>query len=481
MSAEGGWKPDGFQLAQVKKIYMIAVCGTGMGSLAGLLKTDGYNVSGSDSNVYPPMSEQLAGQGIAIAQGYDEANVPEDVDLVIIGNAISKDNPEAKAVIRRGTPYFSFPQALGEIFISKKRSIVVSGTHGKTTTSALVAFILRDCGLDPSFLIGGVLHDFSSSMGIGGGEYFVVEGDEYDSAFFDKEPKFLHYRPEILIVGNLEFDHADIYKNLEEIETKFLALMKILPEYGKVIAGLESESVAQVVKTAPCPVESFGLDSGYDWSARNIVIGPETMELDVLLQGKLVTHLRSGLIGQHNARNIVAAMAACLTAGVTPEQFAESLERFRGVRRRQDVIGEANGILIIDDFAHHPTAVDVTLKSFRSRYPAKKIWAVFEPRTATSRRSIFQQSYKEAFDAVDNVVLAPLFAPEKIPEDQRMNIDDLIAGIEGRGINTFKPGDYDQILDFLMEKVSSDALVVFLSSGGFGDLPRRLRNKLSYR
>ena len=467
--------------AKARKIHLIAICGTGMGTLAGMLAARGYEVSGSDQGIYPPMSDQLARAGIALAQGYDPSHVPPDADLVVIGNAVSRDNPEVQAVLTRGLPYGSFPEVLSEFFIHGRKSIVVAGTHGKTTTTAIVARVLDLAGLDPSFLVGGVLRDYDASFRLGRGEHFVSEGDEYDSAFFDKEPKFLHYRPDVLVVGNLEFDHGDIYKDLDQIKGKFVTLIGMLPKDGLLILGSESPAAVEVAAAAPCRVTTFGLAGGEDWTASRLASGEDAMEMDVVRGGAKVATVRATLVGEHNARNLLAAMAACDAAGVPPAWFAEAAARFGGVRRRQEIRGRARGVFVMDDFAHHPTAVAVTLASLRARYPERPIWAVFEPRSATSRRAAFQEEYAACFDAADRVVLAPLFAPDKIAADQRLDLDRLATDLGDRGRAVARPGGYVAILAYLLGAIGEGGpapLVVFMSSGGFEDLPARLLDRL---
>ena len=468
--------------AKVRKIHMIAVCGTGMGTLAGMLAASGHAVSGSDQGIYRPMSDQLARAGIALAQGYDPSHVPADADLVVIGNAVSRDNPEVQAVLARGLAYGSFPEVLFEFFIRDRASIVVTGTHGKTTTTAIVARVLDLAGRDPSFLVGGVLRDYDASFRLGRGPHFVSEGDEYDSAFFDKEPKFLHYRPDVLVVGNLEFDHGDIYKDLDQIQGKFVKLVAMLPRDGLIVLGSESPAAVAATAAAPCRVATFGLTGAEDWTVSRLSVDEDAMELDVVHSGTPVATVRASLVGEHNARNLLAAMAACEAAGVPPARFAEAVARFGGVRRRQETRGTARGVVVMDDFAHHPTAVAVTLGSLLARYSTRPVWAVFEPRSATSRRAVFQADFARCFDDADRVVLAPLFAPEKIPADQRLDLDRLAADLEGRGRVVARPGSYDAILEYLTESIGAGRgpapLVVFMSSGGFGDLPARLLERL---
>jgi UDP-N-acetylmuramate: L-alanyl-gamma-D-glutamyl-meso-diaminopimelate ligase len=334
--------------------------------------------------------------------------------------------------------------------------------------------VLTECGLDPSFLIGGVLRDHETSHRLGEGKHFVVEGDEYDTAFFDKGPKFLHYRPRTLVFGNLEFDHADIYKNLEEIEARFVQLLGLMPPDGLVIAGHEGDAVARVLDHARCRVSTFGFGEGATWRATNVAIQGDAMEFEVGHEGIPVARLRTHLVGEHNALNLMAAMAACREAGVEPARFAEAVGRFRGVHRRQEVRGMGRGVTVIDDFGHHPTAVRMTLESIRRRYPARTIWAAFEPRSATTRRNVFQKEWAGAFRDADRVVLAPLFAPEKVPAGELLDLDRLAIEIDKGNHIAYIAYDYDEILELILAQVTPGSVVVFFSSGGFGSLPSRL-------
>jgi len=469
------WNPD-----SIKKIHMVAVCGVGMGSLAGMFREAGYRITGSDQDVYPPMSDQLAKMGIEVSRGYRAENVPDDADLVVIGNAISRDNPEAREVLSRGIPYTSFPDALYSFFIRGRRSVVVSGTHGKTTTASLIAWILESAGRSPSFMIGGVPVDFGVNYRLGSGEVFVSEGDEYDSAFFDKGPKFLHYRPEILVLGNVEFDHADIYRDLDHVLSAFGRLLDTMESDGLIVAGMEDERVRSLVADAKTPVQGFGIDSGFEWNCGgNVTISENRMIVDVRRGKDLQATVQCGQVGLYNARNILAAFAACRHLGLSAEEIGEAASAFKGVMRRQERVGQAQGVLIFHDFAHHPTAVSAALRSFRQRYPEQRIWAVFEPRTATSRRKVFQARYADAFVDADRLILAPVFKPEKIPEGEVLDTRALVRDLNDRGLNAMYCRSFEGILDHLVQSLEPKDVVVFMSNGAFGGLPGRLLGELS--
>jgi UDP-N-acetylmuramate: L-alanyl-gamma-D-glutamyl-meso-diaminopimelate ligase len=400
-----------------RRIHFVAIAGTGMGSLAGLLKARGLAVTGSDDQLYPPMSTALEGWGIPVNPSFRPEHVLEaEPDLVVIGNAVRANNPEARAAIDEGLPYRSFSDALYELAIAGRHPVVVSGTHGKTTTTSLVAYLLLACGRDPSLLVGGFAHDFDGSFREGAGPHFVVEGDEYDTAFFDKTPKFLHYHPRTLVVTSVEFDHADIYRDLDHVKQAFRSLVAGMPADGTIVAALGHEHVRDVVSRAPCRVVGYGVERPeLFFSAVALEPDPEGTQCEIRRDGESLGRVRVPLHGAFNVENALAALAVADVLGVPPDQSLPALAGFRGVKRRLEVRGEAAGVTVLDDFAHHPTAVEASIGAARARYPGRRLIAIFEPRTNTSRRALFQQRYAEAFDGADVVIVravpdAPIYS-----------------------------------------------------------------------
>jgi UDP-N-acetylmuramate: L-alanyl-gamma-D-glutamyl-meso-diaminopimelate ligase len=457
-------------------VHLSGACGTAMASLAGLLKARGDEVTGSDQDVYPPMSLQLETLGVPLLSPYAEANVPPDADLVVIGNALSRGNPEVEVVLDRRQPMTSLPALLSEEFLKGRTSLVVAGTHGKTTTSTLLAFILNRAGLGPSFLIGGVPVDFETSYRLGRGEHFVVEGDEYDSAFFDKRPKFVHYRPDVAVIGNIEHDHADIYPDLASVKTAFARLLAIIPRRGLLVAGVESPLVREL--RAPCRVETFSASGEADWRAEEIRVSGETSRFRLVLRGVDQGVFELGVPGEHNVRNALAALAVACSVGVLPDQARESLAAFRGVKRRLELRGSARGVAVYDDFAHHPTAVRETLKALRASRPGGRLFAVFEPRSYTSRTRIFQDDFAGSFDAADRVIIAGVHLPERIPAGERLSEVELVDAIGPKA--RFIPS-VGEIVGGLVDEVQEGDVVVILSTGGFGGIHTALLGALDRR
>ena len=458
------------------RVHFVAVCGVGTGSLAGLLKQQGYRVTGSDENVYPPMSTFLQGIGIDILPGFSEDHVADGPDLVVIGNAVSRGNPEAEAVLRRGLPYASLPQALGRFLIDGKRSVVVAGTHGKTTTTSLMSWVLVAAGLDPSFFIGGIPVNFGSGFRAGAGPWVVMEGDEYDSAFFDKGPKFLHYQPERVILTSVEFDHADIYRDLEHVKDAFRRLVAIIPAGGSLLVCDEAVHARELARGAVCPVLSYGLSGDADWQARDVRPARGRTAFTPCYRGAAEPPVELPLIGRHNARNALAVYATAREIGLSPADTGAALASFRGVRRRQEIAGEAAGVLVIDDFAHHPTAVADTVAAVREAWPGRPLWAVFEPRSQTSRRRVFLDEFAAALAGADRVVLPDLYHPEKIPEDQRLAPAELVDCINrrrGDEAASYLPGADDIARVVVRDAVAGD-IVLVMSNGGFGGLPGKI-------
>jgi UDP-N-acetylmuramate: L-alanyl-gamma-D-glutamyl-meso-diaminopimelate ligase len=456
------------------RIHLSAICGTAMASMAGLLKERGHEITGSDQDVYPPMSTQLQARGIAVRTPYAEDNVPEDADLVVIGNALSRGNPEVEVVLDRRQRYTSMPALLAEEFLRGRTSLVVAGTHGKTTTTSLLAFILDLAGQEPSFLVGGAPVDFGRSYRIGRGSAFVVEGDEYDCAFFDKRPKFLHYLPEVAVIGNVEFDHADIYDDLAEVQTAFRRLVGLVPRRGLVVAGAESPALRKILPGAPCRVETFAVEAAADWRASDVRPMGEGTSFQLERRGARLGEFELALVGEHNVRNALAAMAAAAAVGVPPEAAREALATFRGVKRRLEVRQTVRGVTVYDDFAHHPSAVRETLQAIRSRAGAARIVAVFEPRSYTSRTRAFQAEFAQAFRAADRVIVAAAHLPGKVPASQRLSEGDLVASIRDQGTNADHIPRVTDIVEALAGELLAGDRVVVLSNGGFGGLHDRL-------
>ena len=460
------------------KVHLSGIAGTAMASLAGLLRERGHPVTGSDQDVYPPMSTQLEALGIPVRSPYAAANVPEDADMVVIGNALSRGNPEVEVVLDRKQRMASLPSLLADEFIRGKTSLVVAGTHGKTTTTSILAFLLHRAGLDPSFLIGGVPVDFERSYRLGAGAHMVLEGDEYDTAFFDKRPKFVHYLPDIAIIGNVEYDHADIYPDLASVQRAFVHLLNLVPRRGLVVAGLETPALREILPKAHCPVETFGLSSEADWRAVDVRASDEGWRFRLVRKGRDLGDFSLPLPGEHNLRNALAALAAAAAAGVEPETSRGALASFRGVKRRLEVRGRARGVVVYDDFAHHPTAVRETLRALRAGLAARpgpgRLVAVFEPRSYTSRTRVFQDEFARAFQDADRVVVAAAHLPAKVPDGQRLSETALVGAIAELGKDArFIPG-VDDIVARLAAELREGDRVVILSNGGFGGIHEKL-------
>jgi UDP-N-acetylmuramate: L-alanyl-gamma-D-glutamyl-meso-diaminopimelate ligase len=461
-------------------IHLIAICGVGMASLAGLLQAQGYRVTGADQNVYPPMSTYLETIGIGVLSGYSAEHLSSRPDLVIVGNAVSKNNPEAQAVLDRGIPYISFPQALGRFLIGSRTSLVVTGTHGKTTTTALLAWALTCAGYDPGFFVGGVPINFGSGWSPGRGNYVVLEGDEYDSAFFDKGPKFLHYRPNKAILTSLEFDHADIYRDLEHLKAAFRRFIDLIPADGFLLVCSEHPAAKEVASEAHCPVSFYGDIEPSDWTTRNVVNRNGKTLFEPCYQGKTEGIVQIGLFGRHNVNNVLAAYAMGRELGIGHKELVQGLETFSGVKRRQEIKGEIDDILVIDDFAHHPTAVKETIDAIRSAYPGRRLWAIFEPRSNTSRRRLFAGEFARALAAADRVVIAGIYQPEKIPAEIRLSPAEVVDEIN-RGTGSERACYIEKALD-IPWLISSEAqqgdIVLVMSNGGFDGVQDKILHAL---
>ncbi len=462
----------------IRHIHIMGICGTGMAALAGMLKASGFAVTGSDSGVYPPMSDFLKGQGIQAAGGYGPQNLEPRPDLVIVGNVITRKNPEAQALATAAIPYLSFPQALAHFFISGRTSLVVAGTHGKTTTSSLLASALHQAGLDPSFMIGGIVREFDANFRLGHGPHFVAEGDEYDTAFFDKGSKFLHYRPNIAIITSVEFDHADIFADLDAIKSTFRKFVALLPKDGLIVAHLDDPNVAEIVADAPCEVQGYGFSPELTWSLADIRAGLGITSFQVRHQGQDWAELTVRMPGRHNCLNSLAVTAVLHRIGLAPEQINTALSSFGGVKRRQEVRGVERGITVIDDFAHHPTAVHETLAALKAAYAGQRLVTVFEPRTNSSRRAIFQQDYVSAFDAADLILIRRPIPLDNVPAEELFSSEQLAADLQARGLDASTFADTDAILDHLMTILKEGDAVAILSNGGFDNIHSRLLSQL---
>jgi UDP-N-acetylmuramate: L-alanyl-gamma-D-glutamyl-meso-diaminopimelate ligase len=465
--------------ANPSHIHLMGICGTGMAALAGMLQQSGYRISGSDSQVYPPMSVFLGSLNIPVQNGYDPANLRPRPDLVIVGNVITKKNPEAAALAELNIPYLSFPQALAHFFIQSRTSLVVAGTHGKTTTCSLLAATLHKANLDPSFMIGGIVQEFGTNFRLGGGKYFVAEGDEYDTAFFDKESKFLHYRPKVAVITSLEFDHADIFADLEAIKRSFKKFVALLPKDGLLIANLDEPNVAEVAAEAPCPVQGYGLHPSRNWAIAELQAVQEGTRFTVLKNGDPWATMTVRLSGRHNCLNSLAVCAVLDHLGIGPAAIGLGLKSFAGVKRRQEVRGEEKGITVIDDFAHHPTAVKETLAGLRQAYAGRRLVAVFEPRTNSSRRAVFQRDYVSAFDAAYLILLREPVPIEGLASEELFSSRRLAADLGAeRGLAAEALPTTDAILARLQSLLRPGDVVAVLSNGGFDNIHTRLLQQL---
>ena len=461
-------------------VHLIGVGGTGMAALAGLLHESGCRVTGSDTELYPPTSTLLDAMGIRVHPGYDAAHLDPAPDLVVIGNAVRRGNPEAEEVLDRRLPHDSMPGVLERRFLPGRHSIVVAGTHGKTTTTAMLAWVLDRAGRSPGFLIGGLPRNFDRPYRLGSGAAFVLEGDEYDTAFFDKGPKFLHYRPDTALVGTVEFDHADIYRDLEEVKRAFRWLTNIVPRRGLLVRHEDCATTREVTAAALARVEGYGIGSGL-WRAEGIAETPEGTRFAVARDGRRFLEANLRMSGEFNVRNALAVVAAAAEQGLSAGEIAEGLTTFDGVRRRLEIKGEVAGVVVLDDFAHHPTAIAETLRAVRRRFVGRRVLAVLEPRSWSLRRNVFQDRLPAAFDAADQVVLARVFLAEALPESERLDPDRLVRDPAERGKPArFLPG-VDAIVEYLGEECRAGDVVAFLSNGGFGGIHGKLLEALAGR
>ncbi len=455
-------------------IHLIGICGVGMSSLAGMLKDKGYIITGSDRNIYPPISTFLERLSIPVKNGYSPYNLHPIPDLVIVGNVITKDNPEAGELLRLRIPYLSMPQALKKFAMDRKKSIIIAGTHGKTTISALTAWILEVAGMDPSFMIGGIAKNFESNFKLATGPYFVIEGDEYDTAFFDKRPKFLHYGPYITVITSIEFDHADIYKGIEEIKDSFRHLIKMIPADGLLCANIDDPAVAEEIKKARCPCLTYAIKTEADLSLGDVTVNDNGTMLTIVKGKKEYLSVTTDLYGDHNISNILAAIPIAYRLKIKGEIIAKALATFKGVKRRLELIGNYKDILVIDDFAHHPTAVRETTKAVKAHYRNRRLVAVFEPRSNSSRRNIFQNAYASSFNCADLVILPEPPMMDKIPVNERFSSIKLTANLRGGGIEAHYFPNNDDLLDGLLSLVKPGDVILIMSNGAFDHIQQRL-------
>lgn len=460
-------------------IHLMGICGTGMTSLATLLVEAGYQVTGSDQNIYPPMSTQLKQLGIALSNGYAASNLDSNPDLVVIGNVIRRDNPEAQETLKRGLPYRSMPQALSELFLASRTPIVVAGTHGKSTLATLTTWLLEAAGTSPGFFVGAVGKNFGTGARIGQGPFFVIEGDEYDTAFFDKGPKFLHYRPHFAILTSIEFDHADIYRNLDHLKESFAKLVEIIPPDGMLIACSDYAQVLDITSRAHCRIVTYGLSKG-SYTAHMIDAGPGGTRFSIMGPQGEQTYT-SPLYGAHNLQNAAAAIALLCESGIAPAKIQKGLNSFQGLARRQDVVGEEQTVTVIDDFAHHPTAVRETIAAMRMKYPARRLWTLFEPRSNTSRRKVFQKDFAQSFGKADRVIIAGVYRADLIPPDERLDPAALATDIGHAGTEAHYIQDTEHILQFVLDHVRPRDVILVMSNGIFDNIATRIVNGLKAR
>lgn len=462
----------------VKRIHLVAACGTGMGALAAMLKELGFDVTGSDQNVYPPMSDFLRKKEIPVADGFSEKNISYGPDLVVVGNTVRKDNPEVGKMESMGLHYCSMPQAINRFVSAGKKPILVTGTHGKTTTSSILAWVLYQADLDPSFVIGGILKNFDSNYLLGNGEHVVIEGDEYDTAFFDKRPKFSHYDPFMAILTGVEFDHADIFRDIDHIKQVFGNFVSGISPQRTLFAFDGDDNVAKLIQSGRCRIVKYGRDKDSPWRLGAISIEPPWTRFEVLKQGRAFGTFNTRLVGEHNLVNALPVIAAADSMGISEKSIAEAFETFKGIRRRQEVRGEKKNITVMDDFAHHPTAVKETIRAVRPFCSDGRLVAVFEPRTNSSRRNVFQEVYPLVFDPADLICIRKPPMLDGIPVSERFSSEKLVDDLRKRGKDAHYFPDTESIIDFLAAEARSGDWVLIMSNGGFDNIHERLLEKL---
>jgi len=465
-------------MTRKQHIHLVGICGTAMASLAGMLKQRGFSVTGSDAAAYPPMSDFLASLGIPVSQPFALTNLEPRPELVVVGNVISRGNVELEHILDERIPFCSLPQILQDEFLRGKEVLVVAGTHGKTTTTSMLAWIFHSARLQPSFLIGGIAENFGSSFQLGQGKHFILEGDEYDTAFFDKGPKFLHYFPDTVILTSVEFDHADIYKDLDAVETAFKRLVNLVPRRGRIVAFDSGESLDRCLARAFCPVERYGTGTNAAWQVTNLRLEPMRTGWSVLRHSQLWADLEFAVAGEYNVMNATAAAALAAGYGIPKEDIVAALKTFKSVKRRLEVRAQVNGVTIIDDFAHHPTAIAGTLTALRSRYPGARLWAILEPRSNTLRRNVLQDDLAKSLALADEVVVTNVFKSDSIPEPERLDLVALAAQVQKHGRRARIVPDVDGIVQLVAPEMCPGDVVAILSNGGFGGIYEKLPQRL---
>jgi UDP-N-acetylmuramate: L-alanyl-gamma-D-glutamyl-meso-diaminopimelate ligase len=469
-------------MSETKHIHVIGIGGSAMAPLAGMLREKGFRVSGSDSGVYPPASTLLENLGISFFHTFDAAHLDPKPDLVVIGNIIARGNPELEEVLDRKIPYRSLPEMLEEEFLPGRHSIVVSGTHGKTTTTAMLAWIFHVEGKKPNFLVGGVAENFGKSYGLEGGPDFILEGDEYETAFWDRGPKFFHYHPDDLIITSLEYDHADIYADFDVYQLAFRRLVNLVPRSGRVVVWGDTEQSGPALRAATakafCPVATYGFSAQNDWVASNVAVEGETTRFRVTCRGKAFGEFALSATGRHNVLNAMAAIVVASGRGVSVEMLAQALSTFRSVKRRMDVKGERAGILVVDDFAHHPTAVRATIEAARGRWPNRRLWAILEPRSNSMRRKVFEESLPKALALADRVVLGGVFRAQQLGDENRLAPESVAQSVRELGKDARAFEGADAIADYLAAETRAGDLLLVMSNGSFDGLCDKLMKKL---
>lgn len=461
---------------KARSIHLIGICGTAMASLAGMLKARGLDVRGSDIAAYPPMSAFLDSLGIPVLQPYSEKNLMPTPDVVVVGNAISRGNPELEYLLDQRIPFVSMPEVIHQEFICGHNSLVVAGTHGKTTTTSMLAWIFERAGRNPSFLIGGIAENFGSSFAVTDGAEFIIEGDEYDTAFFDKGPKFLHYFPDSVILTSVEFDHADIYRDLEAVKFAFKRLVNLVPRRGKIIAWDGNENVTECVEKAFCAVERYGMSADSFWRVDDVQYGTASTRWKVHRDGKLFSEFEFALAGEYNVLNATAAAALAHSYGISAEAIADALRDFKSVKRRLEVRAEINGITIIEDFAHHPTAIAATLGALRKRYPGRRLWAIIEPRSNTLRRNVLQLALIVSLANADRVAIASVFfkATDALKPEERLDVNAVITKLYELGVPASEFPNVEAIINDVVPQLAPGDVVAILSNGGFDGIYEKL-------
>jgi len=469
-------------MSEAKHVHVIGIGGSAMAPLAGMLREHGYRVTGSDSGVYPPASTLLEKLGISFFHEFDGAHLSPAPDLVVIGNIIARGNPELEEVLDRKIPYRSMPEILEEVFLPGRHSIVVSGTHGKTTTTAMLAWIFHSAGKRPNFLVGGVAENFGKSYGLGGGEEFILEGDEYETAFWDRGPKFFHYHPDDLVITSLEFDHADIYRDFGTYELAFRRLVNLVPRRGRVVIWGDTEESGPALRRAAekafCPVETYGFSAGNDWVASDLAVDGAGMKFRVEYKGKRFGDFMLAATGRHNVLNAMAAIAVAQGRGISAEDLAKALATFRSVKRRMDVKSEVRGVLVVDDFAHHPTAVRATIEAARARWPGRRLWAILEPRSNSMRRKVFEETLPVALALADRVILGGVFRAQQLGDENRLEPEAVAESVRELGKSARVFPSADAIADQLSSEAEPGDVLLVMSNGSFDGLCEKLLAKL---